>query len=169
MELSGHMNIVVRNLWSDERTVLDANIWKKKSISGKSANNALQHRIVVRAGIKFWSMPVRQHELQHKKLWNGRRTGSPSDLFEPLNKAHGQKWQAKFRSDLYINVTYMTQEQNLKQFKNNNWAKQIFFYFLTVFYQLLLFKHRNLFPPSYKLHLFCNVTLSQHLWWLQRE
>lgn len=35
-------------------------------------------------------MPVRQHELQHKKLWNGRRTGSPSDLFEPLNEAHGK-------------------------------------------------------------------------------
>lgn len=71
-------------------------------------------------------MLVRQHELQHEKLWNGRRTGSPSDLFEPLSEAYRQKWQAKFRSDLYINVTYMTEEQNLEQFKTSNWTKQNF-------------------------------------------
>lgn len=40
-------------------------IFEKPSVSGKSASNELQHRIIVIAGIKFFSIPVEQYEIQH--------------------------------------------------------------------------------------------------------
>lgn len=85
----------------------------KKSASKKSTNNESLRWITVTTGTKFWNVPVRQLELQNQNPGNDRRAASPSNLFEPLNKDHGKKWESKFRSELYVNVTYMTKERNL--------------------------------------------------------